>query len=51
MLRLPLQQLRQLGDIHRNAARLVLGHELGCGAPAGLLLVIDVRERLRAMDD
>src|SRR5581483_2592574 len=41
-----LQQVRQLGDIRRDAPRLVLGHELGSRSPAGLLLVIDIRQRL-----
>src|SRR6185437_13774946 len=41
-----MSRLGQLSDVHRNAPRLVLGHELGSRTPAGLLLVIDIRERL-----
>jgi hypothetical protein len=40
------QQLRQLGDIRRDPPRLVAGQELGRGAPTGLILEIDMRERL-----
>ena len=42
----PLQQLRQLGDVGGDAPRLVAGEEVGGSAPAGLLLEIDVGERL-----
>lgn len=40
------QQVGKLGDVHRNAPRFVLGHELGRRAPAGLFLVIDIGQRL-----
>ena len=36
----PPQQIRQLGDVHRNAPRLVLGHELRGSSPARLFLVV-----------
>src|SRR5215469_6788555 len=35
-----LPRLRQLGDVCRDPPRLVLGEQLGCRAPAGLLLEI-----------
>jgi len=40
------QQVRQFGDVHRDAPRLVLGHEFGSRSPPQLLLVIRVGERL-----
>ena len=40
------QQLRQLGDIHRNPPRLVLGEELGRRPPVRLIGIIDVGKLL-----
>jgi hypothetical protein len=42
----PLQHLRQLRDIEGDAARLVAGEKVRCGAPVGLILIIDVTQRL-----
>jgi hypothetical protein len=42
----PPQQVRQLGNVHRGAPRLVLGQPSHSHAPAGLVFVINVRERL-----
>jgi hypothetical protein len=39
-------QLRQLGDVGRDPPRLALGHGIGSRAPAGLILEIDVRQRM-----
>jgi len=41
-----LQQLRQLGDVHGDAPRLVAGEQVRCRAPPRLLLEIDIGERL-----
>ena len=41
-----LEQLRQLGNIHRNPQRLILADQLGCLSAARPLLEIDVVERL-----
>ena len=40
------QQLRQLGDVGGHAPGLVAGEEVRRRAPTGLLLAIDVGERL-----
>jgi hypothetical protein len=40
------QQLRQLSEVRRHAAGLVLGERLGRRAPAGLFLEVKVAERL-----
>ena len=40
------QQLRQLGDVHGDAPRFIAGEQLRGRAPTGLLLEIDVGERL-----
>ena len=40
------QQLRQLGDVHGDAPRFIAGEQLRRRAPTGLLLEIDVGERL-----
>jgi hypothetical protein len=37
------QQLRQLGDIRRNPACLILAEELGSRSPARLIVEIDGR--------
>ena len=42
----PLQQVRQLGEVDRHAARLILGQQVGGGASARLLLEIEIAERL-----
>ena len=44
--RRPAQQLRQLGDVGGDPPHLVAGEELGRRSPTGLLLAIDVGERL-----
>ena len=44
--RRPAQQLWQLGEVHRRAAGLVLGEQLGRRAPAGLVVEIEIAERL-----
>jgi len=41
-----MQQLRQLGEVHRHPPRLVLGEQLGRWSSAGLLLEIEIAERL-----
>jgi hypothetical protein len=43
---LPQQQLRQLGEVRRHPLRLVLGEKLRRRASSGLILEIDVGERL-----
>ena len=40
------QQLRQLGDIHRDPSRLIFAEQLGSGSPPWLVLEIDIRELL-----
>jgi hypothetical protein len=49
----PAQQLRQLRHVGGEAQRLVAGEQLGRRSPAGLILEIDVGERLlvRVPDD
>ena len=42
----PAQQPRQLGEVHRRPPCLVLGQQLGRRAPAGLVLEIEITERL-----
>jgi len=44
--RRPAQQLRQLGEVHRHAAGFVVGQALGRWAPTGLILEIEIAERL-----
>src|SRR5271169_2706069 len=41
-----LEQLRQLGDVGGDLARLIACQQLGYRTPAGVILEIDVRERL-----
>jgi hypothetical protein len=43
---LPPQQLRQLGDVGRDASRFVAGKQLGGRSPTGLILEIHIRDRL-----
>ena len=43
------QQLRQLGDVRGDAPSLISGEQLGRSSPAGLLLEIEVGERVAAM--
>jgi hypothetical protein len=38
------QQLRQLGDIHRNPPRLILAEQLGGRASARFILVVEIRD-------
>ena len=45
----PPQQLRLLGDVGSDASGLVFGQEVRRRAAAGLVLVLDVRERLSAL--
>ena len=47
------QQLGQPGNAGSDAPCLVLGHEIGCRSPPGLVLEIDVRHRkaIRVFDD
>ena len=40
------QQLRQLGDVRRDAPRLVTGEQLARGTAAGLILAMDEGKRL-----
>ncbi|MGC2632020.1 MAG: hypothetical protein WA265_19030, partial [Rhodomicrobium sp.] len=42
------QQLRQLGELRRHAAGLVPREQLGRRAPTGLVLEIEIAERLPA---
>ena len=44
----PLQHLRQLGDIDRDAPGLIASEEVRRRASAGLLLVVHIRERVAA---
>jgi hypothetical protein len=44
----PPHQVRQLGDIGRNAPGFVLGHEIGRGSAPRFFLVVHVSERLTA---
>jgi hypothetical protein len=44
--RLSPEQLRQLGDVRRDPPRLIAGQQLRRRSPAGLILEIDVGERL-----
>jgi hypothetical protein len=43
-----LQQRRQLGDVGRNAPRLILREQTGGRSPTGLFLEIDLGQRLAA---
>jgi hypothetical protein len=40
------EQLRQLGDVRRDPAGLVPGHQLGCRPPSRLVLEIHIGERV-----
>ena len=42
----PPHQLRQLGEIDRHPPRLVAGQAIGRRAPTGLVLEIEIGERL-----
>jgi hypothetical protein len=42
----PLEQLRQLGDVGGSAPRIVACEQIGSRAAAGLILNVDVGERL-----
>jgi hypothetical protein len=44
------QQLRQFRDVHGNPPRFILGEQLGCGSPAGLILEIDIGQLLLSID-
>ncbi len=46
----PPQQLRQLGEVHRQPARLVPGQQLGRRAPTGLVREVKIAERLAGRD-
>jgi hypothetical protein len=43
---LPPQQLRQLGEVRRHAAGVVLGQPVGGGAPLRFIVKIEITERL-----
>ena len=40
------EEVRQLGDIHRNASRLIPRHQMRSRSPSRLILEIDVSERV-----
>src|SRR6266576_3122377 len=40
------QQLRQLGNVHRNAPRFIFAEQLCCRAAAGLAFIIDIAQLL-----
>ena len=40
------QQIRQLGDVHRDPPRFVTGHQMRRRAPSRLILKVDVGERV-----
>ena len=44
-----LQQVRQLGEVRRHAPHLVAGQQLGRRAATGLLLEIEISERLTVL--
>jgi hypothetical protein len=41
----PFQKLRHFGDVDRDAPSFITRKQVGCGAPAGLALIVDVCER------